>query len=275
MRYCKTFGALAAFDLPMKRIAFLLTLGLAAVLPAFADQDPAAAVYELRIYTTNEGKLPDLLARFRDHTCRIFERVGIKNIGYWVPVDEENGASNTLIYVIEHASRDAATASWKAFGADPEWQEARKASEANGKLLANPPVSIFMQPTDFSPVLKIDAANPERTFELRTYTTPEGKLPALHSRFRDHTMALFTKHGMTNMIYWAPTDADKGAGTKLIYLLAHASKEAGLASFGAFRQDPDWIAAKAESEKDGSLTVPGPEGVKSIYMKPTDFSPLK
>lgn len=88
-------------------------------------------------------------------------------------------------------------------------------------------------------------------------------------------MALFAKHGMTNVIYWQPTDVDKGAGTQLIYLLAHASKDAGLASFGAFRQDPAWIAAKAESEKEGSLTVPGPEGVKSIYMKPTDFSPMK
>lgn len=259
----------------MKRLALYLSLAIAAILPAVAETDPAATVYELRIYTTNEGKLPDLLARFRDHTCRIFERVGMRNIGYWVPVDEENGASNTLIYVISHISRDAATASWKAFGADPEWQTARKASEANGKLLAKPPVSIFMSPTDFSPALKIDAANPERTFELRTYTTPEGKLPALHARFRNHTMALFAKHGMTNVIYWQPTDVDKGAGTQLIYLLAHASKDAGLASFGAFRQDPAWIAAKAESEKEGSLTVPGPEGVKSIYMKPTDFSPMK
>jgi len=80
--------------------------------------------------------MPDLLARFRDHTCKIFENHGIENIGYWIPVDKENGSENTLIYVIRHKSREGAKDSWKAFGADPEWQKAQKASEANGKILA-------------------------------------------------------------------------------------------------------------------------------------------
>lgn len=234
----------------------------------------AGPVYELRIYTTNEGKLEALLARFRDHTCKIFERHGITNIGYWVPVDEADGSKNTLIYLISHASREAAKENWAAFGKDPEWQAARKASEEGGKILAKAPESIFMTPTDFSPAIQTGAATPERVFELRTYTTPPGKLEALHRRFRDHTVALFTKHGMTQIGYWSPTDEDKGAGTKLIYLLAHASKEAGLASFKAFREDPDWIAAKTESEKDGPLTVQ-PGGVKSVYMTPTDFSPIR
>ena len=99
---------------------------------------------------------------------------------------------------------------------------------------------------------------------------------ALLARFRDHTMKLFTKHGMSHLAYWTPVDADKGAGTKLIYILAHDSKEAGLASFEAFRADPDWIKAKTESEKDGSLTIePRSEGVKSVYMTATDFSPIQ
>jgi len=88
-------------------------------------------------------------------------------------------------------------------------------------------------------------------------------------------MRLFTKHGMTNIGYWAPLDADKGAGHRLIYLLAHPSKEAGLANFTAFRADPEWVKAKAESEKDGSLTLPQPEGVKSLYLKAMDFSPIR
>jgi hypothetical protein len=112
-------------------------------------------------------------------------------------------------------------------------------------------------------------------FQLRIYNTPEGKLDALHARFRDHTMKLFAKHGMEQIGSWVPTDGDKGAGHKLIYLLAHPSQEAGAASFAAFRADPDWVAAKAESEKNGSLTLPQPDGVKGIYMKPTDFSPLR
>ena len=267
----------------MTRAIFLsLFAAVFGVLPSFtqaADAAPAPSpVYELRIYTCNEGKLDALLARFRDHTCRLFEKYGIKNIGYWVPVDKENGSETTLYYVLEHKSREAAKESFAAFGKDPEWQAARKASEEGGKILAKPPESIFMTPTDYSPAPTLTKADPPRAFELRTYTTPEGKLDALHARFRDHTMKLFAKHGMTNFSYWTPMDKDKGAGTKLIYILIHGSKDAGLASFKAFREDPEWIRAKAASEQanGGPLTIqPQAEGVKSIYMRATDFSPVQ
>lgn len=242
----------------------------------FASQIHAAAdfgVYELRIYTCNEGKLDALLARFRDHTCRLFEKHGITNLGYWVPMDEADGSKNTLIYLLGHASREAAKANWKTFAADPEWVRAKTASEAGGKILAKAPESIFMIRTDYSPPLALTSAGKPRTFELRTYSTPTGKLDALHARFREYTMQLFGKHGMTNVAYWVPVDASKGAGTKLIYLLAHASREAGRASFAAFRADPAWIKAKAESEAAGPLTLPG--GVKSVYMQATDFSPMQ
>jgi hypothetical protein len=249
-----------------------------ACIAAFSFAAPASAAddartFELRIYTTNEGKLPDLLARFRDHTCKLFEKHGMENIGYWVPTEDADGAKNKLIYVIAHQSRDAAKASWAAFQSDPDWRAAAKASEANGKILAMKPESVFMTATDYSCAIK-PSANGDRVFEMRTYTTPEGKLDALHKRFREHTVALFTKHGMTHIGYWSPTDAETGAGTKLIYILAHASKEAATASFTAFRADPEWIAAKAESEKDGSLTIKD-GGVKSVFMKATDFSPIK
>jgi hypothetical protein len=234
-----------------------------------------AKVYELRIYVTNEGKLDALLARFRDHTCKLFEKHGIENIGYWLPIEKKDGSENTLIYVVAHPSRDAAKANWKAFGADPVWQAARKASEEAGKILAKAPEAIFMTSTEYSPPVKIGAGEKDRVFEMRTYSTPPGKLDALHARFKNHTMGLFTKHGMSHIAYWIPTDADKGAGTKLIYILAHASQEAGKASFTAFRADPEWVAAKAESEKGGPLTLPDPDGVKSIYMRAVDFSPIR
>lgn len=255
---------------------FLASLSLAAALglatPASAADSP---VYELRIYTCNEGKLPDLLKRFREHTCKLFEKHGITNIGYWVPVDKENGADTTLIYIISHQSRDAAKESWKVFQQDPDWKAAAKASEVNGKILAKIE-SIFMTPTAFSPPVKVGAGSGPRVFEMRTYTTPEGKLDALHARFTNHTMKLFEKHGMTNLFYFTPMDADKGASNKLIYWLAHPSKEAGLKAFTDFRADPDWVKAKGESEKDGPLTVqPQAEGVKSVYMQAVDFSPIK
>ena len=102
-------------------------------------------VFELRTYTTLEGKLPNLLARFRDHTRRIFEKHGITNVAYWVPQDAPE-SENTLIYIIAHDSRDAATESWKNFRADPEWTEVSRASGV-GRVNVT---SVFMEATDFS-----------------------------------------------------------------------------------------------------------------------------
>jgi hypothetical protein len=132
-----------------------------------------------------------------------------------------------------------------------------------------------MKPTDYSPAIKLGAGEAPRVFELRDYATPEGQVAALHARFRDHTVKLFEKHGMVNVAYWEPIDADKGAGSRLIYLLAHASKEAGLAAFKSFGADPAWQAARQASEEKagGSLTVKG--GVKSTYMRAVDFSPIR
>ena len=107
-------------------------------------------VFELRTYTTLPGKLPDLLARFRDHTTKLFEKHGMQNIGYWVPKDAPR-SENTLIYLLAHSSREAAKKSWDAFRADPDWQKAAKASEANGKIV-DKVESVFLDPTDFSKI---------------------------------------------------------------------------------------------------------------------------
>lgn len=259
----------------MNRALLVFTSLLALLIAPLQAAD--AAVYELRIYVCNEGKLPDLLKRFRDHTIKLFEKHGMTNIGYWVPTKKEDGSETTLIYILKHGSRDAAKASFAAFSKDPEWQAARKASEENGKILASPPESIFMASTDYSPEIIVAAKDPERTFELRLYETPEGKIAPLNDRFRNHTMKLFSKYGMEHIGYWEPTDPEKKAGSKLIYVLAHRTEEAGLNSFAAFRADPDWIAAKTASElkNGGSLTISQPDGVRSIYMKSVDFSAMR
>jgi len=109
----------------------------------------SSTVYELRIYHTYEGKLDDLLTRFREHTMKLFEKHGMKNIAYWLPTDDPL-KGKTLVYVISHASRDAATANWKAFGEDPEWQSVREKSEANGKIVEKVD-STFLTLADFSP----------------------------------------------------------------------------------------------------------------------------
>ena len=109
-----------------------------------------------------------------------------------------------------------------------------------------------------------------RVFELRTYHAAQGKMDALNARFRDHTNALFKKHGMEIIGFWQPADP-KEADKTLIYILAYPSKEAADKSWKAFREDPDWIRAKKDSEKDGVLV----DKVESVYMSPTDYSPIK
>lgn len=107
-----------------------------------------SVVYELRVYHIMPGKSPELLARFRDHTVQLFARHGMKSVAYWTPIDEPE-KSNTLIYILEHPSREAATANWKAFQDDPEWKSVRDKSEENGKLVEKVD-STYMALTDFS-----------------------------------------------------------------------------------------------------------------------------
>ena len=109
-------------------------------------------VYELRVYHTYEGKLDDLLRRFREHTMRLFEKHGIRNVAYWTPI-EEPLKGRTLFYILAHPSREAANANLDAFRNDPEWQAARDKSEANGKLVEKVE-STFLSLTDFSPPLR-------------------------------------------------------------------------------------------------------------------------
>jgi len=131
---------------PMAGMAY----GLAAMLPQLVRASSATGteVFELRAYTTYEGKLDELLKRFREHTTALFERHGIKNVAYWTPTDEPL-KSKTLIYLLKHPSREAAAANWKAFQDDPEWQQVRNKSEAAGKIVEKVE-STFMALTDFS-----------------------------------------------------------------------------------------------------------------------------
>ena len=108
-------------------------------------------VYELRVYHANEGKLDALVARFRDHTDAIFKRHGMISIAYWTPTDEPL-KGRTLIYILKHPSREAATANWKAFHDDPEWIKVSTASEVNGKLVEKVD-STYMTLTAFSPAI--------------------------------------------------------------------------------------------------------------------------
>lgn len=279
----------------MVRIVFasLVVLALAGMLPA-ADKE--TRLFELRVYTAAKGKLDNLNARFRDHTLKLFEKHGMTNIGYWVPIDNPD---ERLIYVIAHKDMESRNKSFASFVADPAWKKAAADSEKDGKILARID-EFFMTATDFSPAIKAEKKDGQRVFELRTYITPANGVAAINARFRDHTVKLFEKHGMTNVAYWnlaasdksnvekvlracspfekAQAEADGKADAKpvsLIYMLSHASPDAAKKSFDAFRMDPDWVKARTASEEKagGSLTVK--DGVKSLFLKPTDYSPTK
>lgn len=232
--------------------------------------EPDSRVFEMRTYYAAPDKLESLHARFRDHTTKLFEKHGMTNIGYWVPLENPE---RKLIYLLAYPSREAREKAWQAFLDDPDWKRAKEASEVDGKLVDKVEIK-YLTATDYSPAIK-PSHDGQRVFELRTYTTTPGNLDGLNARFRNHTMALFKKHGMTNIGYWTLMDDQEGAENTLIYILAHRSPKAAKASFAAFGQDPAWKAAREASEEKagGSLTEKG--GVKSLFMKATDYSPIR
>lgn len=117
---------------------------------ASAAQTPAGHVYELRTYTATEGKLANVNTRFRDYTQKIFAKHNMKSIGYWTPL-EGPLADTTLIYILEHPSREDARKNWAAFSADEDWKKAKAASEVDGRIVAKAE-SVFLNPTDYSPL---------------------------------------------------------------------------------------------------------------------------
>jgi hypothetical protein len=129
---------------------------------ASAAQAGPGHVYELRTYTAAEGKLANVNARFRDYTQRIFAKHNMKSVGYWTPLEQPTAPpqaapctapapDTTLIYILEHPSREEARKNWAAFNADPEWQKAKAESETGGRIVAKAE-SIFLTPTDYSPI---------------------------------------------------------------------------------------------------------------------------
>jgi hypothetical protein len=244
---------------------------LVALTASSAAAEKDSRVYEMRVYYAAPGKLEALNARFKNHTLKLFEKHGLTNVGYFVPVDNKD---NKLVYFISAPSKEARDKSFKDFSADPDWKKAYAESEKDGKLV-DKVESTFLTVTDYSPMLKIEKGRDDRVFELRTYTATKGNLGNLNDRFKDHTLKLFEKYGMTNVAYWNIVKGQKGDDTKLIYLLAHKSQDAAKKSFEEFVKDPEWIAARKASEEKGGGSLTEKGGVVSEFLVPTDYSPLK
>ena len=222
--------------------------------------------YELRIYYCHPGKLNTLIERFKNHTTGLFEKHGMENIGYWLPTSNEQ---NALYYILAYPTKAARKSSWTAFSNDPEWKEVARKSEENGKIVAKV-TSVFMTASELSPTIKPSSKGTDRSFELRTYYPAPGKLPELITRFKKHAFGFFKKYKMQNIGYWNTVDSLK-VQPDLVYMLAYKTEAEGRKAWSEFLKDPKWVKAKADSEKNGKLV----DSVKSVYLKPLEFSAIK
>jgi hypothetical protein len=253
-------------------------------------------LYELRVYQPEPGKQGNLLKLIEGDGLAFTKKHGLELIAAWTPADSTDARVVTLM---RHADRKTCDAAWGAMQADPDWQAAFRKSYVDEQPIVKSVSRIFLSATDFSPSLTVESVG-DRIFELRTYVTTPKNLSALHHRFRDHTLTLFQRHGMTNVIYWKMADGESvsatdvlqavspvgkstadiepklpAAGNTLIYFLAHASESAAQESFEKFRQDPNWTIARLQSEQSAGGSLTAGNGVKSWFLKPTSFSPLK
>lgn len=245
--------------------------------PVLAD----GRVVEMRIYYAPDAvKLEALHTRIANHGLSLVERHGIQNLGHFVPVDNPE---HKLVFFLGYPSQADAKAMWSAFLADEEWLEVKAASEPDGGLVARVE-NQFMGITDYSPLVGRSSQH-GGVFELRTYTSEAERLLALHARFRDHTLGLFDKHGMTNIAYFAPFTplvqsfppvdppaADTVQG-QLVYMLQHESQSQAKESFDSFLKDFVPIMKASEEAAGGGLTIDG--GVQSEFLIATDYSAVR
>jgi len=232
-----------------------------------------STAYELQRITAKPGKLEQIHTWFRDHQDNVLAKHGATNIAYFVPVGDN--PDGRLVCIHRYPSLAALMKCRQACWADPSWAPMSPEAKTPESLIEKVE-SVALHPWSYSPKFMPTKSSEPRVFELRTYTCPSPeKLFYLHERFRDHTMKLFEKHGMENLVYFNPMDMDD-SDRELVYLLGHKSVEAAKESFANFRKDPDWLAAREASEKKagGSLTEKE-GGVLSEFFIATDYSPLK
>ena len=215
-------------------------------------------LFENRVYTAVPGKLPALNDRFANHTIGFFKQYGVGMMGFWT---DDIGVSNQLTYITTFNTMADRETKWAEFGSDTKRQQVFAETEVNGPLVAVVE-NTFMRLTPYSPSPQLSS----KVQELRVYDTLPGRLPALHDRFANHTMALFERHGIQNVAYWTE---DVGTNNRLVYMLGYESlsdREKSWASFGA---DPDWKKAREASETNGSIVRKS----RHRIMRLTDYSP--
>ena len=275
----------------LSTIAIFILAGTAAM----AQSPSASKLYELRSYVSEPGRQSDVLKLMADGSVPFMAKHSLTLVGAWTSIDPKDERVFMLISHKDKASCDTATA---ALQNDAGWKEVIQKSMVNGVKPVKSFERVFLSVNDYSPALDVKQIG-GRVFELRTYIATKGNLPALNARFKNHTLGLFSKHGMTNILYCSALDGEQltsaklleavspmdnasadldanlpAAGNSLVYIIAHASPEAAKASFAKFGGDEEWTKVRKASEAaaGGPLTVKG--GVKSLFLKPTSFSPI-
>ncbi|WP_297335446.1 NIPSNAP family protein [Algoriphagus sp.] len=220
--------------------------------------------FEMRVYTAHEGKLPDLIKRFENHTTKLFERAGMENIGYFLPVDESD---NTLTYILGYPDKASRDQMWESFLNDPEWKKVYEASRENGPLVKSIQETFLVLAPGLNDLPKPSASG---IFQLRTYHCFEGKIESIQTRFKDHTRALFEKQGLKNYPYFLTVEKD-GNQPKLVYLLGHENQSEFEEAFRRFVNDPEWIKVRDASEESGKIV----ERVDAKFFTALPFSKMK
>lgn len=255
-----------------------------------------SGLHELRVYSSEPGRQADVLKLISQNGVKFMAKYHIGLAAVWTPLDSKD---ERVFMLVSHKDKKSCDEAWASFQNDADWKKAVEASMVAGKKPVKSFERIFLTTNDYSP--KLDVKNVgNRVFELRTYIATPGNLERLNNRFRNHTVKLFEKHGMTNIVYWsvlngetmtaaklleaaspvgnaeAKIDANlPAAGNALVYFLAHASPEAAKESFGKFGKDEEWSKARQASEADAGGSLTAGNAVKSLFLKPVDFSPLK
>lgn len=262
----------------------------------YSQTKPSSPVYELRVYTPEEGRQADVLKLIESSGMSYMAKHNIKFLAAWTPVDSNDTRVFTLV---SHKDKASGEAAWNAFQNDAGWKDSLQKSVVNGKKPVKSFEQIFLVENDYSPAFNLTQSS-NRIFELRTYVASPGNLAALNNRFRNHTLKLFEKHGMTNVVYWSVLEGEKlsceklleagapagspknaqdasmpAAGNSLVYFVAHATRDAATNSWSGFRGDDNWKKALGDSEAAAGGPLTAKNGVKSLFLKPVSFSPLK
>ena len=246
------------------RILFVLLFFFMSSLAGKAQQTITSSYFEMRTYTVHEGKMPDLIQRFQNHTRTLFAKHGIESVAYFL---SEAQPEQQLTFILGYPSAAERDIRWANFANDPEWKAVAKASEANGPIVQKAGQVFMVWANELN---SAKAPRPSGIFQLRTYHLLPGRLDAIQTRFRDHTQALFEKQGLSNYPYWVTVEKD-GIQPKLVYLLGHLTKDDFNAAFGRFVADPEWILARDASEASGKIV----EKIDSHFYTALPFSPMK